>query len=273
MRTYDKEKGRVTRKFRLLFQHSKSTNMYVSNRYNNRIAKSLDVVCYLLMRPCILAFNSFAACYISTIHEKLGMLRCLNYLVYGPLYAVVLVFCLPVGAIGFALWLILCWIWAWRQDQFTFVCLENNTQAYLREKYTVDKQSQDDIYSVCTANVLLASEFLAKLNNIKDSIRRSVHISDRIVEHSGKPVLNTIAYEQGKDTKWIVDGKARCVISQFPRVDFLCLQEVWERCHAMMLIKHLQPEFTYFVYDVGEYSWDINYCLFGKCSFSDHSSE
>ncbi|XP_063215961.1 sphingomyelin phosphodiesterase 5-like [Bacillus rossius redtenbacheri] len=238
--------------------------MFVSNRYSNRIAKFIDVVCYILMRPCLIAFNNFFASYISTIHEKFGKQKIKDCLVFGPLFAVIFILTLPVAFIGAILWIILCEIRAWKQDRFTFVCLENNSHEYLRKKYTVVECSQHNIYSVCTANVLLASEFLGKLNNINDSTRRSVQIAKKILDHSGKPVLNTIAYEHAKDTTWTIESKLASVISQFPYIDFLCLQEVWERCHAMTLIKYLQADFKYFIYDVGEYSWETNFCMYGS---------
>ena len=48
------------------------------------------------------------------------------------------------------------------------------------------------------------------------------------------------------------------VSSSWPKVDFLCFQEVWDRYFSAKLIHSLYPEFKHFVVDVAHQSWYSN---------------
>ena len=48
------------------------------------------------------------------------------------------------------------------------------------------------------------------------------------------------------------------VSSLWPKVDFMCFQEAWDRYFSAKLINSLYPEFKHFVVDVAYQSWPSN---------------
>ena len=46
---------------------------------------------------------------------------------------------------------------------------------------------------------------------------------------------------------------------QWPHVDFMCFQEVWDRFFTYKLVQSLYPEFKHFVVDVAHHSWKSNH--------------
>ena len=48
------------------------------------------------------------------------------------------------------------------------------------------------------------------------------------------------------------------VSNNWPKVDFMCFQEVWDRYFTYKLIQSLYPEFKHFVVDVAHHSWFTN---------------
>lgn len=230
--------------------------MYISNRYCNVVAKWLDEISFLFMNPWLTVCTRFFSCYISTIFDKLHpQIKLLDYFIFGPLYAVVVVLLLPVGVLGIVIWLILCAVTD--QEKYTYVCVDESTPDSIEGGL-----KNSGTYTLATANVLLAPEAVARLNNNKCSYGRTSKIAERILNHTGKPLCNLRVKDEFE-----VNTKCNSILAEFPCLDFLCLQEVWERSYALVLIEQLKEEFSFFLYDVGDYSFSKNFCMLGSGLF------
>lgn len=231
--------------------------MYASNRYCNFVAKWLDEISFLLMSPWLTIFSHFLSCYISTIFEKQHPQRKLiDYFMFGPFFAVLLLLVLPFGVSGIIIWIVLCAVTD--QEKYTYLCVREHSIAN-------DKNSElnSGTYTFASINVLLAPEAIARLNNNKYSYARTSKIAERILNHKGKQLCNLISQDHFE-----MQSKYNSVLAEFPCLDFLCLQEVWERAYALVLIEHLKNEFSYFLYDIGDYSFSNNFCMLGECSMT-----
>ena len=238
----------------LIVTHLRILAMYFSNRYCNFVAKWLDEISFLLMSPWLTIFSHFLSCYISTVFEKQHPQRkLLDYFMFGPFYAVLLLLMLPLGVSGMIIWMALCAVTD--QEKYTYVCVREHSIAN-------DKNSElnSGTYTFASINVLLAPEAIARLNNNKYSYARTSKIAERILNHTGKQLCNLINQDDFE-----MKSKYNSVLAEFPCLDFLCLQEVWERAYALVLIEHLKNEFSYFLYDIGDYSFSNNFCMLGEC--------
>jgi hypothetical protein len=178
-----------------------------------------------------------------------------DYFIIGPLYAVLIMLLLPVGVLGIVIWLLLCAVTD--QEKYTYVCVDENTPDNVE-----DRLKNLGTYTLATANVLLAPEAIARLNNIKCSYARASKIAKQILNHTGEPLCNLMVNDIEMNTK------PSSILAEFPCLDFLCLQEVWERSYALVLIEHLKEEFSYFLYDIGDYSFSKNFSMLGECYVS-----
>nr|CAD7263015.1 unnamed protein product [Timema shepardi] len=231
--------------------------MYVSNKYTCRPAKWLDLTCYHLMHPFITYLSNFVSCYVRTLHEKhFDQSKLYDYLMYGPLYAALCVICAPFGLFGILLWVFLCS--CFHQEKYTLVSFDDE-DTKLENLKTLQIEN-DTIYTIGTVNLLLATEILGRLNNIKHSDHRCQEIAKRILNHSCE-LLNNVEFINHEPK---INSKQDSIVTEFPNIDFLCLQEVWERSYALGLITILKQEFKYFLYDVGEYTVKINCCMLGS---------
>ena len=55
--------------------------------------------------------------------------------------------------------------------------------------------------------------------------------------------------------------KTETVLSTFPRMDFICFQEVFDRVHALALVSLLRNYYSHFIYDIGDNSLATNLFL------------
>lgn len=237
----------------------------VPSRYTSELINTLDTVCYVLYYPWVTCFSFIISCYVSTIREKQEpQKKLVDYFLFGPICVGLLILLLPLGLLGIFLWLILCSTCI--QEKYTYVAKKTSSKLSRRKQCS----EEDNLFTFCTANILLGPECLNRLNNNTSAYIRAPKIAQRILRHSGKPLINFEALRtqfSGNATRAI--NLRDSVITSLPSIDFLCLQEVWERFHAKVLIKYLEKEYPYILYDVGEYKWNINFCLFGKFSFEE----
>jgi len=207
------------------------------------------------MSPWLIVSSHFISCYISTFFEKQHpQHKLLDYFFFGPIYAVFVLLLLPFGVLGTVIWVTLCVIT--HQEKYTYLSVNENSS----ENDINCELKNSGTYTLASANVLLAPEAIARLNNNKCSYARTSEIAKRILNHTGKSLSNLITGDE-----FGMKSKYNSVLAEFPCLDFLCLQEVWERPYALMLIEHLKNEFTYFLYDIGDYSFSKNFCMLGEC--------
>lgn len=142
--------------------------------------------------------------------------------------------------------------------------------------------------SVATANLCLMPELLSKFNNLDKTAFRATQIGERLVidqtHYTGmmdsclsnckndvgdgcidKPVdnvkdhsldkVNNIIQFKNTDARLKVD-----IVTHFPHLDFLCLQETFDRDFAKLLLAELHKVYPWIVYDVGYTSPRLNYC-------------
>jgi hypothetical protein len=210
------------------------------------------------MSPWLTVLSHFGACYISTILDKQHpQHKLFDYFFFGPLYGVLLLLLLPFGVLGIVIWVLLCVIT--HQRKYTYVSVDE----ILPEDDINCELQNSETYTLASANVLLAPEVIARLNNNKSSYARTSEIAKRILNHTGKPLGNLVTRDE-----YEIKSKYNSILSEFPCLDFLCLQEVWERPYALILIEHLKKEFSYFLYDIGDYSFSKNFCMLGECYIS-----
>ena len=144
-------------------------------------------------------------------------------------------------------------------------------------------------YSVATSNLCLMPELFSKFNNLDKTAERAVKVGERIVvdqmyytemmetflkssEHTIKngginshaqtgvqtrsmDKLGVQNSSQNKDSDVKVD-----VIAHFPQLDFLCLQETFDRDFSKLLVSELHKVYPWIVFDVGYNSPRLNYC-------------
>jgi len=116
-----------------------------------------------------------------------------------------------------------------------------------------------NVFTLASANVLLANEAFCRVNNTKNPVLRSQLIGYKLMFQSNNPLQNL--------DKKTIDSKEDCVITDLPDVDVLCLQEVWERYWASALIAQLKMKYTHIIYDVRDFGLGSKFCLFGSGLF------
>jgi sphingomyelin phosphodiesterase 3 len=104
-------------------------------------------------------------------------------------------------------------------------------------------------------NVLLGPEIVCKFNNLGSVFLRREALLAAILGQDREPLHNV---PDGR-----ADGLAReqAVLTAFPRLDFICFQEVFDRAHGLALATGLRPEYPHFVLDVAANSPRSNFCM------------
>lgn len=230
----------------------------VSSRYHNKYSYFVDTVAHFMIDPCLTVLNHLASCYISTIEDmQKPQDKLFEYFLLGPLYFVTFISVLPLAIIGVVLWIALCTFCDQERYNFAKVIPASDSSS---EEF-IKSGIKCNVFTFASANVLLAPECLSRINNVKFVYKRASKIAKEIVQNTGKHLDNVKLFFE--DTCEI-SSKNKSVLPKFPTIDFLCLQEVWTRSSALLLIDQLQQEFNYFVYDVGEFSPMVNCCMLGS---------
>ena len=101
-----------------------------------------------------------------------------------------------------------------------------------------------------TANMLLGPNFVGKFNNMPEVYKRLHGSANVLSMQNSKPTPENIRILENSsfDTK----VKRNAVIIEYlpENVDFVCLQEVWDRISAISLIYKMRKHFSYFLTDV-----------------------
>ncbi|KAK7114861.1 hypothetical protein V1264_000848 [Littorina saxatilis] len=126
-------------------------------------------------------------------------------------------------------------------------------------------------FGIASGNICLLPEFLARYNNLSHSGQRARSIGERIVIdqffYGGVPksilglpangVKKNDVRSSRKEIQRFVGGLA----AHFPRLDFLCLQEVFDWNYNKVLREELHKVFPYILHDVGVMSLSSNYFM------------
>lgn len=223
-----------------------------------------------IFRPFIYCLTGAVGPFLpTTVESKHPYYLATKRILFTPIYAVaVILFLLPI----------------------LLAFLVRNVLHQFRRPFCLSVQSKDNsaqpqlTYCVATANLCLMTEIFSKFNNLDNTAERAQHIGERIVidqmHYTGvmNSLLNnskhnvhnvTISHamqeqrprsnygEKSTDSK--SDMKVD-IITHFPRVDFLCLQETFDRDFSKILIAELHKVYPWIVFDVGYHSPRLNYC-------------
>lgn len=142
-----------------------------------------------------------------------------------------------------------------------------------RNSHQFSKLNLEKIYTVSSANVCLLPEILSRFNNLPNSAKRSFAIGERIVvdQFFFQNSMNTImsppkTWRRNSKTEKnrSAQSPGHNILTHFPRLDFLCLQETWDRNYSHKLMSELHKVFPWILYDVGISNYSINRFMFNS---------
>ena len=138
-------------------------------------------------------------------------------------------------------------------------------------RYNGAIESEAETYSFSTMNVCLLPELAAKVNNFDQTKRRAKTAGERIIidqffftnvwesqQHLQNGYIKHSINRNFKSS--LKSGHDFGVVSHFPYLDFLCIQETFDRDCAKLLLQELHKVFPWVVYDVGTCGIKANYC-------------
>lgn len=138
-------------------------------------------------------------------------------------------------------------------------------------RYNGAIESEAETYSFSTMNVCLLPELAAKVNNFDQTKQRAKTAGERIIidqffftnvwesqQHLQNGYIKHSINRSFKPS--LKSGQDFGVVSHFPHLDFLCIQETFDRDCAKLLLQELHKVFPWVVYDVGTCGIKANYC-------------
>ena len=120
-----------------------------------------------------------------------------------------------------------------------------------------------------TANMLLGPDFVGKFNNLPDVYKRLMGSSNALSMQHTKPATSNIPILENSDfsTK---EKRKYAIIEDLPEdIDFVCLQEVWDKLSSMVLIYKMRKHFGYFLTDICQDLGNSSYPFRCKYYFLD----
>lgn len=143
-------------------------------------------------------------------------------------------------------------------------------------------QQKGSQYSIATANVCLLPEIMAKFNNLDKTSQRAKLIGERIcIDQSNftdivepgtdvniQTALESSEISSGTSSKnqpddlqsASIDNKKGIIRTCFPQLDFICLQETFDRDYSKIILSELHKTYPWIVHDVGYSGPRLNYC-------------
>ena len=115
-----------------------------------------------------------------------------------------------------------------------------------------NKITKSSRFTFLTANMLLGPNFVGKFNNMSDVYKRLLGSAKVLSMEECKPTPENIQILENSsfDTE---QKRNAVIIENMPEnVDFVCLQEVWDKLSAMALIYKMRKHFPYFLTDVSQ---------------------
>ena len=213
-------------------------------RFHSSVGRFLDLLSYIFTYPWIVTTSLTISAFLSLSPDQRTIWRySMDKALIGPALLVVSLILTPFAISGFCLWIFISTFL--HSDQFSSIVLSNQLE-----------KNQEN-YSFGTMNVLLGQEALGKFNNASLVYGRIQKIAAAILAQDQSHLTNM---EQSKDVN-VKITKADTVLSNFPRMDFICMQEVFDRIHALALISMLRHDYKHFAFDIGDSSIKSNYFL------------
>lgn len=215
--------------------------MYYTPRHTSQLARFIDLLSFILTYPWITIASFTLSTYLTLKPDRRSLkTKILNYLVQGPLLGMLSLILVPFAMFGFCLWVFICV--AFKSSRYSMVSFDKQDGIETREQF-----------SFGTMNVLMGHEILSKLNNCSFVYERLKKIAAQIVKQEESTLCNFKSVDQ--------ISKDEVVLSNFPKMDFICFQEVTDRLFALALISMLRKHYSHFIFDVGDHALKTNMYL------------
>ena len=229
--------------YRLQMMKNKFSLKY-KPRFHSSVGRFLDLLSYIFTYPWIVSTSLTVSTFLSLSPDQRTVWRyTIDKALLGPALLIISLSLTPFAVSGFCLWIFICTFL--HSDQFSSIVLSNE----------VEKDQEK--YSFGTMNVLLGQEALGKFNNASLVYGRIQKIAAAILAQDQRYLTNL---EDRNDDNTKI-SKTETVLANFPRMDFICMQEVFDRVHALALISMLRNDYKYFTFDIGDSSIKSNYFL------------
>ncbi|XP_067651743.1 sphingomyelin phosphodiesterase 5-like [Haliotis asinina] len=220
----------------------------------------------VLIHPCLWSLSCLLSLYMPITKEQVHPERVLhNKVIWTIPFLVLHISMYPTALVGTILRLLLLGV----RRKYTYVHKSNAAKP----------APARGSYSIASINVCLFQEFPSRINNLDDPSRRAKQIGERIIidQYFYKDFLqrngrqNTESRYNLRSRNHILQERVSesrnieaSVEAHFPQIDFICFQEVWQRCYARPLMAELQKVFPYVIHDAGHWSLSCNYFMFNS---------
>ena len=220
---------------------SKSSLRY-SPRMEFPIGRFLDLLSCILTCPFIVTSNMTVSTLMALKPDtRTGLRKLFDLALIGPALGFVSLILLPFTIFGFVIWILI--------NIFCDSKKYSSVEILVKEK---SEQKEKNKYSFATMNILLGQEAIGKFNNCSLVYNRIPRIAAEIRKQEEYFMENLSIPPNKKLTK------SESVVSTFPRMDFICFQEVFDRIHALSLISMLRNHYRHFIFDIGDNSLRTN---------------
>ena len=232
------DKLNISITYRLQMMKNKFSLNY-KPRFHSSVGRFLDLLSYIFTYPWIVTTSLTISTFLSLSPDQRTVWRyTIDKALLGPVLLIICFILTPFAVSGFCLWILISTFL--HSDQFSSIVLSNE----------VEKCQKN--YGFGTMNVLLGQEALGKFNNASLVYGRIQKIAAAILAQDKRHLTN-----MDNDAN-VKISKTETVLSNFPRMDFICLQEVFDRVHALALISMLKHEYKHFTFDIGNSSIKSN---------------
>ncbi|KJE97366.1 hypothetical protein CAOG_07238 [Capsaspora owczarzaki ATCC 30864] len=147
----------------------------------------------------------------------------------------------PLAIVAFPLWVVLTLS---RRRQYCHI-----RRPVVSESKMIDARNGLE-FTLLTANLCLMPECIARVNNLRDTWIRTPAIAAAIVSSQKQ---TTPHQQQQEDSAHIAE--------EFPHLDFVCIQEAFDRQACHTLASSLSEVFPHVLFDAGAYGWSSNKLL------------
>lgn len=206
------------------------------------------MILYIATVPSSQLFGLLASCYLSITKAKehaytnflhtLEFNKITEHFIVGPVLGLVTIISLPLGMVAFLLWLVMCK--TFNKNDVTYVVFGKGMR-------DVDSRKT---FKFISANLLLGPEFLGKVQNLPYIHKRLLGSAESLsMSHTKSYIENCNILEA---SQLGTEGKRdSTIIEKWPEnVDFVCLQEVWDRMSAITLMYKMRNKFKHFLTDI-----------------------
>lgn len=199
-----------------------------------------------ILRPVLLSLSEIVSIFIPTTLERNQIVKhYLQNLPLLPLYLSILI-CLLVPAI--VAFFLRCLLHLYRNAYILSVRLKDG------QTYDASTRHQKcHRYNISTMNICLLPEFLSRFNNLSHTSQRAERVGQRIIADQVKSQIKPKAPSSREN-----------ILTNFPEMDFICIQEAWHRDYSRTLVNELHKIYPWIIYDVGNSNLYNNYFIFNS---------